>query len=61
MYPKISTRPRIAYTIGQIGGMAAYAMFIVSKGHTNLDYWKYIFASAFFGSFFNNISMTTVM
>jgi hypothetical protein len=61
MYPKIATKPRISYTCGQLGGMAAYALFIVSKGHTNLDYWRYAFAASFFGSFLNNISMTTVM
>lgn len=61
MYPKIATRPRISYTIGQIGGMAAYGLFIASKGETDVRFWKFAFPAAFFGSFLNNISMTTVM
>ena len=61
MYPAIATKPRISYTAGQLGGMAAYALFVVSKGHTDLDYWRYAFPACFFGSFLNNISVTTVM
>lgn len=61
VYPTIATKPRISYTLGQLGGMAAYGLFIASQGHLGTDYWRFVFPGTVIGSFLNNVSMTCVM
>ncbi|OCF32161.1 hypothetical protein I317_07114 [Kwoniella heveanensis CBS 569] len=60
-FPKWTVRPRIGFTIGQIGGMVAYGLFIASKGHTGKDYYRFYLPGLAIGSFLNNVSVTIVM
>ena len=60
-FPKFSIRPRLGFTIGQLGGMLGYGLFIASKGQTGAMYFKFYFTGLAIGSFCNNISVTCAM
>jgi len=54
-------RPRIGFTVGQIGGMLGYGLFIASEGQTGTMYFKFYFTGLAIGSFCNNIAVTCAM
>lgn len=60
-FPKFSVNPRLGFTVGQLGGMVGYALFVVSDGRTGADYFKYYFTGLAIGSFCNNLAVTCIM
>ena len=60
-FPQFTVHPRLGFTVGQIGGMVGYALFIVSHGRTGADYFKYYFTGLAIGSFCNNLAVTCIM
>lgn len=48
-------------TVGQLGGMLGYVLFILSDGKTDSHYFKFYLPGLAIGSFCNNISVTCVM
>jgi hypothetical protein len=47
-------------TVGQLGGILGYILFIFSDGKTGVHYFKYYLPGLAIGSFSNNVAVTCV-